>query len=116
MEILKGVLVVLHIVGFGVVFGGVLAQLPAVRKGVARITPGIFHGANLLFLTGLLLVGMKYALDEPVDNLKIGVKLAVLIVIEVIILMYRKKVPVSGAVIGSIAGLSALNVCIAVLW
>ena len=38
MEILKGVLVVLHIIGFGVVMGGALAQLPNVKLGTAKVS------------------------------------------------------------------------------
>src|SRR5690554_1717923 len=116
MEILKGILVVLHIIGFGVVFGSTLAQLPAVKDARARITPGILHGANLLFITGLLLVAMIYALGGQPNNAKIGVKLIVLIAIMVIIIVNRKKPHVSGGVLGAIAGLSALNVVFAVLW
>ncbi|MFV0432790.1 MAG: hypothetical protein ACK5LO_02235 [Leucobacter sp.] len=116
MEIVKGILVVLHIIGFGVVFGGTLAQLPNVKRGIARITPGILHGANLLLVTGLLLVASKYMLDEPVNNMKIGIKTLVLIAIYVVIIVNRKKESLSGGVLGAIAGLSAVNVALAVLW
>ncbi|UOQ58025.1 hypothetical protein MUN78_04060 [Leucobacter allii] len=116
MEIVKGILVVLHIVGFGAVFGSTLAQLSAVKEARARITPGILHGANLLFVTGLLLVGSIYMLGGQPNNAKIGVKLLVLIAIIVLILVNRKKQPVSGGVLGAIAGLSAVNVALAVLW
>jgi cobalamin synthase len=116
MEILKGLLIVLHIVGFAVVFGSALSQLPAARVGKAFISPGLFHGLNTMFLTGLLLVVMKYSLDEPVNNLKISLKLVVLIVMIVITLMHRKKVGVSGGVFGAIAGLGVLNVVLAVFW
>lgn len=116
MEIVKGILVVLHLIGFGAVFGSTLAQLSAVKAARARITPGILHGANLLMLTGLLLVASKYMLDEPVNNIKIGVKLIVLIAIYVVVLVNRKKEGVSGGVLGAIAGLSAVNVALAVLW
>lgn len=116
MEILKGVLVVLHIVGFGAVFGSAVAQLPAVKTGKAVIKAGLFHGLNLMFVTGILLVGMRYMLDEPVNNFKITVKMIVLIVMIVLALVNRKKESVSGAVLGSIAGLGVLNVALAVLW
>lgn len=116
MEIIKGILVVLHIVGFGVVLGGMLAQLPAVKFGKARILPGVMHAAWLLLATGLLLVGTIYMLDGQPNNTKIGVKLLVLIGIIVLILVNRKKENVSGGAIGAIAGLSVLNVCLAVLW
>lgn len=116
MEIVKGILVVLHIVGFGVVFGGALGQLPNLKKGTAKVTAGILHGSSLLFATGLLLVGMTYALGGQPNNAKIGVKLVVLLVIIALVLINRKKPQVSGGVIGAIAGLSAVNVALAVLW
>ncbi|MBK0420746.1 hypothetical protein JD292_01445 [Leucobacter sp. CSA2] len=116
MAIVKGILVVLHIVGFGVVFGGALAQLSNVKRGIARVTPGILHGSTLLFVTGLLLVGSIYMMGGQPNNAKIGVKMVVLIALIVIILVNRKKEKVSGGVLGAIAGLSALNVALAVLW
>jgi hypothetical protein len=116
MEIVKGILVVLHLVGFGAVFGSTLAQLPAVKQAKARITPGILHGASLLFATGLLLVASIYMLGGQPNNAKIGVKTLVLIAMIVVILLNRKKESVSGGVLGAIAGLSLLNVALAVLW
>lgn len=116
MEIVKGILVVLHIIGFGTVFGSTLAQLPAVKHAKARVTPGILHGATLILVTGLLLVGSTYMLGGEPNNAKIGAKLLVLIVIYVMILMNRKKESVSGGVLGAIAGLTVVNVAFAVLW
>ena len=116
MEIVKGILVVLHIVGFAAVFGSAMAQLPAVKRGGAVITSGLFHGLNTMMVTGILLVLMKYLLDEPVNNLKIALKMVVLIVMIVLTLMNRKKPSVSGGVLGAIAGLGVVNVALAVLW
>lgn len=116
MEIVKGILVVLHIIGFGVVFGGALAQLPKIKEGAAKVSAGMMHGSWLLLATGLLLVGMIYGLGGQPNNAKIGAKLIVLIVLIVLVLINRKKPQVSGGVIGAIAGLSALNVVLAVLW
>lgn len=116
MEIVSGILVVLHIVGFGVVFGGALAQLPNLKKGTAQVSGGMLHGSWLLLATGLLLLGMLEMGDWPVNHAKFGVKLVVLIVLVVIALMNRKKPQVSGGVIGAIAGLSLVNVALAVLW
>lgn len=116
MEIVKGILVVLHLVGFGAVFGSTLAQLPAVKEARARITPGILHGASLLFATGLLLVASTYMMGGQPNNAKIGVKTLVLVAMIVIILVNRKKETVPGGALGAIAGLSLLNVALAVLW
>ena len=116
MDIVKGILVVLHLVGFGAVFGSTLAQFGAVKLGKARITPGILHGASLLFATGLLLVASIYALGDEPNNAKIGVKTLVLIGLIVVILINRKKESVPAGVLGAIAGMSLLNVALAVLW
>jgi len=116
MEIVKGILVVLHIVGFGAVFGSTMAQMSNLKRGAARITPGILHGATLLLVTGLLLVGSIYMLGGQPNNAKIGVKLVVLVVMFVLILVARKKQSVSAGILGSIATLSIVNVALAVLW
>lgn len=116
MEIVKGILVVLHIVGFAAVFGSAVSQLPAVKAGAATIRNGMLHGLALMFATGLLLVAMKYMMHEPVNNAKIGAKLAVLIVMTVLVLVNRKKESVSAGVLGAIAGLGVANVALAVLW
>lgn len=117
MKIVSQVLVVLHIIGFGAVFGTALGQLMNLKSGTARVTNGMLHGALLLLVTGLALVGMMYAGggDGP-NNAKIGAKSLVLIIILVLVLVNRKKEKVSGGMLGAIAGLSVLNVAFAVLW
>lgn len=110
------ILVVLHILSFGVVMGTAIAQLPAVKTGTAKVSNGMLHGSLALLVTGIALVGMIYAVGGSPNNAKIGVKSLVLIGIIVLVLMNRKKAPVSGGVLGAIAGLSAINVALAVLW
>lgn len=116
MDIVKGILVVLHIVGFAMVFGGALAQLPAVKKGAARVLPIMLWGALLLLLTGLLLVGMTYALGGAPNNAKIGIKLIVLLALIGHIFGVRKKENLSAAALYVIGGLALTNAGIAVLW
>ncbi len=116
MEIVKQLLVVLHIVGFGVVLGATFSQLPAAKRGVGRITTGLIHGLTTMFITGLVIVGLKYALSEPVDNAKITIKMLVLVTMIITMLVNRKKQNVSPAVFGTIAGLAILNVAFAVMW
>lgn len=116
MDLVRDILVILHIVGFGVVLGGTLAQLPNVKKGTAQISKGILHGSLLLLVTGLALVGMMYARDLAPDNAKIGAKTLVLLAIIVLVILNRKKERVSGGVLGAIAGLSAVNVALAIIW
>ena len=116
MEIIRNILLILHIIGFAGVVAGTVAQLPKVKEGAARISGGILHSSWLLLLTGLGLVGMMYARDLQPDNMKIGVKTLVLVAIIVIALVFKKKERVSGGVLGAILGLSVVNVALAVIW
>lgn len=118
MEILRNVLIVLHIAGFAVIIGGMMMQLPKVKEGTAKITGALLHGSLLMLVTGLGLVGMFYARGDggDVNNAKIGVKTIVLIVMLVLALVNKKKPSVSAGVLGGIGGLAALNMVLAVMW
>lgn len=118
MEIVKNLLVVLHFIGIASLLGGALSQMPAMKTGAAKIVPSIMHGAWTMLATGLLLVGMTYAMGEgeEINNAKIGVKLAVLIGIVVIALVSKKKDPAPKWVIPTISALTIVNIVIAVFW
>ncbi|UZN02131.1 hypothetical protein [Cellulomonas sp. S1-8] len=114
MDVVYGVLVVLHLLGWAMVFGGVLAGM----KGVT-LNPGAFHGVLTALVTGILMVGLAssgVAGREP-DNVKIAVKLVVaLAVTAMVVLGWRNPERITRGWLGGIAGLTALNVAIAVLW
>lgn len=116
MEIIRNILLILHIIGFAGVAGTTIAQLPKVKEGVAKVSGGILHSSWLMLATGLGLVGMMYAMGGEPDNMKIGAKTLVLIAIIVVALVNKKKESVSGGVLGAILGLSVLNVVLAVAW
>lgn len=116
MEILKNVVLALHILGVVALLGGVLYQIGAARLGKARILPGMMHGAWTMLVTGILLVGLQYPLGNEVNNVKISVKLVVLIAIIVIALVNRKRETVASWVLPAIGGLTVLNVVLATVW
>src|SRR6478736_5513418 len=89
MEILKNLVLALHVIGIAALLGGVLYQIPAMRKREGRILPAMMHGAWTMLVTGILLVGLQYPLGHEVNNLKIAVKLGVLVAIIVIALVNR---------------------------
>jgi hypothetical protein len=113
MEILKNVILALHIIGVAALLGGVLYQIRAIREGTARVLPAILHGAWTMLLTGVLLVGLQYPLGHDVNNVKIGVKLAVLVAIIVIALVNRKREKLAGWVLPALGSLTVANVVIA---
>jgi predicted membrane protein len=119
--IIKSFLVVLHLVGLSALFGGFLVQVKALRAKTAEILPAIVHGAWTAFITGLLLVGVRewelsLGGDNYLDHSKIAVKSVVALIVLVLVMLNRKKKPVSGGALGTIGGLTFLNVVLAVFW
>ncbi len=119
--IVKMFLVVLHLVGMAALLGGFLVQIKALRAKTAEILPAMVHGAWTSFITGLLLVGVRewelaMGGGEELDHSKIAIKSVVVLIILVLVMLNRKKKPVSGSVLGTVGGLTLLNVVLAVFW
>jgi hypothetical protein len=120
-EILKNFLVVLHLVGLSALLGGFLVQIKGLRAKTAEILPAMVHGAWTALVTGLLLVGVReweLALGggRDLDHSKIAIKTVVALIIVVLVMLKRKQKPVTGAILGTVAGLTLLNVVLAVFW
>jgi hypothetical protein len=126
MDFLQNLLVFVHFIGLAILLGGFFAQI---GKSDLRITPGMFHGALTMLVTGLALVGIAssrhaddpFSLENPtgypaVDNTKIAVKLLVLIAIFAVIVLNRRKEKVGVAPWLAVGLLGVLNVGIAVFW
>ncbi len=116
MEILKNVVLALHIIGVASLLGGSLVQLSQIKAGTTRIIRPIMDGAWTMLITGIILVGLQYPLGNDVNNVKITVKLAVLIAIVVIALVNRKKEKLATWVIPVLASLTVVNILIATVW
>lgn len=116
MEIVKQLVLVFHIIGIASLLGGFLTQLSRLSTGDARVTSAFVHGAFTMLVTGLLLVGLNELGDDPVNNVKIGTKLAVLVVILVLVMMNRKKEQVGAPIFGTIGALTTANIFLAVMW
>ena len=119
--IVKSFLVVLHLVGLSALLGGFLVQIKALRAKTAEILPAMVHGAWTAFVTGLLLVGVReWELSlgggHDLDHSKIAIKSVVALIVLVLVMLNRKKKPVSGSALGTIGGLTFLNVVLAVFW
>jgi predicted membrane protein len=119
--IVKSFLVVLHLVGLSALFGGFLVQIKALRAKTAEVLPAMVHGAWTALITGLLLVGVRewelaMGGGYELDHSKIAVKSVVALIVLVLVMINRKKKPVSGSVLGTIGGLTFLNVVLAVFW
>ncbi len=119
--IVKMFLVVLHLVGMAALLGGFLVQIKALRAKTAEILPAMVHGAWTALLTGVLLVGVRewesaMGGGEDLDHAKIAIKSVVVAIVVTLVMIHRKKKPVSGSVLGAIGALTFLNVVLAVFW
>ena len=116
MDVLINVFVALHIIGIAALLGGFLTQMKAMGSGTARFVPAMLHGALTMLVTGIALVGLNQADDQPVNNIKIGVKLAVLVVILALVYVKRDEEKVEKGVFATVGGLTVANIFIATLW
>lgn len=116
MEFLIDVVLALHIIGIAALLGGFLTQLKAMAAGEARIVPVMLHGAWTMLVTGVVLVGLNQAEDNEVNNVKISVKLAVLVVITALAYVKRDEERLPAPLFGTIGLLTTANVFVATLW
>lgn len=116
MDVLINVFVALHIIGIASLLGGFLTQMKAMGAGTARFSPAMLHGALTMLVTGVVLVGLNQADDQPVNSLKIGIKMAVLVVILGLVYVKRDEEKVDKALFGAVGGLTIANIFIATLW
>jgi len=113
METVRLLLLVVHILGFSALIGGLLVQLGPDTK---KVNAAMRDGVGTAFLAGLALVGVLEAGDEDVNRAKIGVKLVVGLVLLVLVMANLKKPSIPQGLFYGLIALSVLNVCVAVLW
>jgi hypothetical protein len=116
MDVLIHLFVGLHIIGIAALLGGFLTQMKAMGQGTARFVPGMLHGALTMLVTGAILVGLNEADSQHINNIKIGLKLLLLIVILGLVYVKRDEESVDKSMFGVVGGLTAVNIFIAVLW
>lgn len=113
MEIARLVLLFVHILGFAALSGGLLVQLSAAEK---TVNAAMRDGAGTAFLAGLLLVGVLEAGDVPVDQVKVGVKFAVGLVILVLVMANTRKPRIPSGLYFGLLALTVANIAVAVFW
>lgn len=114
MENLRLVLLLLHLLGFSVLLGGLLLQ---VREPVKTVNALTRDGAGIAVLAGMLLVGVLEAMDGvSVDRTKIGVKLVIGLVILGLVMGNVRKERISVWLWGLLLALTLADVAVALFW
>ena len=113
MEFLRHLLLVIHLLGFGALFGGLLIQARTPEKTVNAL---MRDGAGTVFLAGLALVGVIEADDGEVNNTKIAVKGVIALVILILVMANLRKERIATGLWALLLILTVANVCVAVFW
>lgn len=115
LELVIRIFVVLHLIGLASLLGGFLTQMKSLKDG-AKVVPAIMHGAWLLLITGLAMVGMVYANGEKINNAVLGVKSLVITAIFFIAYSFNKKDKAPKWVVPTIGLLAIVNIVAAVVF
>ncbi len=113
VDLLRHILLFIHLLGFAALFGGALVQF---RDEYKVVNAAMLYGALIQIVTGLLLVGVIEGANDPIDNWKVTVKLAVGLVAAVLCWVNRRKDTIPAGLFGAIMLLTAGNVGVAVFW
>jgi hypothetical protein len=107
-------LVFLHLLGMATLVGSFLLQL---RAGVgAPLTKGWLHGLGLQLVTGVALMLLAPLTHADYDEVKLGVKLLVLLVIGGLAITYTVRGRTPRWLPFTLGGLVVVNVGLAVFW
>ncbi|ATD69468.1 MULTISPECIES: hypothetical protein [Gordonia] len=117
MDVLRNVVILLHIVGFAVTFGTWVSQ--AVTREF-RFTRVMDYGVLLSFITGLALAA-PWPAGIDLNYPKIGIKLVILVALGAILgigsaRQKRTGEPVPRALFWTVGALSLLAAGLAVIW
>jgi hypothetical protein len=114
VEILRHLVVYLHLIGFALLLGGSVAQY---LTGRLRINPAMWGGALIQVLTGLILAA-PWGLEpgEKLNYAKLGVKLVVALMILAMTFFPRNREKVNRGHFLATVGLVLVNAAVAVFW
>jgi len=116
MELLRHLVVLIHLVGFAVLFGAWVVELFNGKRGITRL---MHWGLAIAGVAGLALAA-PWGIEYDLNYAKIGTKLVILIVIGALLGIgagrQRKTGSVPAGIFWSIGILTFANAAIAVLW
>jgi hypothetical protein len=113
MELLRHVLLVVHLLGFAALLGGLLIQVRRPQKVVNGL---MRDGSGTAFVAGLLLVGVIESGDGSVDHAKVAVKGLIGLVVLVLVMANLRQERISTGLWALLLALTVADVGVAILW
>lgn len=115
MELIRHLLVLLHLIGFAALLGGCLVQF---RSTAPEVNAAMLHGAFTQLVSGAALV-VLLELTPPsgdVNPIKIAVKAAVTVIITILVVANRRYASIPRGLWVALLILALGNAGVAVLW
>ncbi|MCX6501929.1 MAG: Fe-S protein [Microbacterium sp.] len=116
MEILRHIVVLVHLIGFAVLFGAWLVEAVGRRIRVTRL---MTVGMVIAAVAGLTLAA-PWGIEYDLNYVKLGIKLVVLLVIGALLgigsARQKRTGTLAPALFWSIGALTLVNAGIAVIW
>jgi hypothetical protein len=115
MDFLRHLLLVIHLLGYGALLGGLLVQA---RESSKKVHPLMRDGIGTAVVAGLILFGLDSGEDyaDTSWHWKMTVKLVVGLVVLVLVMANMRKERISDALWALILALTVGNVCVAIFW
>jgi peptidoglycan/LPS O-acetylase OafA/YrhL len=115
LDIAVKISLILHLIGIGALLSGFFYQLKDWGKGM-KVNAGILHGAWLQLITGFALAGLVPAMgEETINPFALAIKAVVITVIFFVAYSFNKKEVTPKWVVPAIAGLTTINIIVAVV-
>jgi hypothetical protein len=113
MQLAHQLLLLLHLIGFAALFGGFLVQM---KSREPEINAAMLHGSYTMLVTGIALTVLIEMGDDPVNHIKIGIKLAVALIITVLVIINRRFASIPRGLWALLGALTLINAALAVVW
>jgi hypothetical protein len=113
MDIAHQALVLLHLIGFACLLGGLLVQT---RSSSPEVNGAMVTGAWLELITGAGLVALIVLSAQRIEYAQLGVKLAVTLFVVLLVTKNRKFESIPRGLWALISAMTLANTVIAVVW
>jgi hypothetical protein len=118
MALAVHVILLLHLIGFAALFGGLLVQL---RSSEPDVNPAMLNGSYIALITGVVLAAFVEVApagfgQEPVNEVKLVVKLLIALIVTVLVTVNRRFSSIPRGLWAVLGCLTLADVAVAVIW